>query len=35
MKIKGKSGKEWCTAILSDSNQNHHLYVSVGTKISL
>lgn len=35
MTIMGKSGREWCTAILSDVNQNKHLYVSVGSMISL
>lgn len=35
MGIKGESGKVWCTGILTDTNQNSHLYVSTGTKISL
>jgi deoxyinosine 3'endonuclease (endonuclease V) len=33
--VKGKSGRTWCSAILSDVSENKHIYVSVGTKISL
>jgi hypothetical protein len=33
--IKGRSQREWCTAILTDVDQNQHIYVSIGTKISL
>ena len=35
MVIKGKSGKEWCNAILADENQDKYIFVSIGHKISL
>ena len=31
----GKSGKEWCTAIVIDEKQSKHNFISVGHRVSL
>ena len=33
--IKGKSGQEWCKAMVADEDLNKYIYLSIGNKISL
>jgi deoxyinosine 3'endonuclease (endonuclease V) len=35
MRLKGKSGKEWCTAVFSDAKSDKNLYINIGNMISL